>query len=145
MHSIKPAAGSRPKKFRVGRGNSSGRGTTAGRGTKGQRARAGGRNKLKLKGIKQMLLSFPKNRGKGFKGRFAKAEIVTLASLSKAYQHPETVSLASLKKAGLISNTAASAKIVSGGEIKVALKVSKGISASKTAAMAIEKAGGKIG
>ena len=49
MHTLKPAHGSRTKKFRIGRGNASGRGTTAGRGTKGQRARAGGRNKLKVK------------------------------------------------------------------------------------------------
>lgn len=59
-----PKKGSRTKKFRVGRGYATGRGTTAGRGTKGQRARTpGGRKRLKLKGLKQMLLAFPKSRG----------------------------------------------------------------------------------
>jgi large subunit ribosomal protein L15 len=42
LHDLKPAAGSKKKKTRVGRGISAGKGKTAGRGTKGQGARAGG-------------------------------------------------------------------------------------------------------
>ncbi|HEU0051133.1 MAG TPA: uL15 family ribosomal protein, partial [Patescibacteria group bacterium] len=63
LHTLHPVKGSRTKKFRVGRGLGSGRGKTAGRGTKGQRARTGGRKRLRLKGLKQMLLAFPKTRG----------------------------------------------------------------------------------
>lgn len=141
MHTIKPAKGSHTRKLRIGRGNSSGHGTTAGRGTKGQRARAGGRNKLKLKGMKQMLLGFPKNRG--FRSPYVKAEAVTLERLAKTFVKPMTVDLKALKKAGLVTKRALSAKIVGKGEIGVALKL-KGLATSKTSAQAIEKAGGKV-
>ena len=42
LNDLKPAAGSRKDRKRVGRGNASGHGTTAGRGDKGQKSRAGG-------------------------------------------------------------------------------------------------------
>lgn len=42
LHTLKPAAGSRKNRRRVGRGESSGWGKTSGRGTKGQKARSGG-------------------------------------------------------------------------------------------------------
>jgi len=41
LHDLKPAAGSRRPRTRVGRGIAAGQGKTAGRGTKGQKARAG--------------------------------------------------------------------------------------------------------
>lgn len=141
MHTIKPAKGSHTRKFRIGRGNSSGRGTTAGRGTKGQRARAGGRNKLKLKGMKQMLLGFPKVRG--FRSPYVKAEAVTVERLAKAFVKPSAVDLKALKQAGLVTKRALSAKIVGKGEVGAALKL-KGLAATKAAAQAIEKAGGKL-
>ena len=141
LHTFKPARGSRSKSFRIGRGNASGRGTTAGKGTKGQRARSGGRNKLKRKGLRAMFLSFPKNRG--FRSQYIKPETIKLEKLVKAFKSPKTVDLGALKKAGLISPQAVAAKIVSGGELTVALKFVD-IMASATAKTAIEKAGGSI-
>lgn len=41
LHELKPAAGSRRPRTRVGRGIAAGKGKTAGRGTKGQKSRAG--------------------------------------------------------------------------------------------------------
>jgi large subunit ribosomal protein L15 len=41
LHDLRPAAGSRKSRTRVGRGIAAGQGKTAGRGTKGQKARAG--------------------------------------------------------------------------------------------------------
>src|SRR6266480_3021224 len=41
LHELRPAAGSRTARTRVGRGIAAGKGKTAGRGTKGQKARAG--------------------------------------------------------------------------------------------------------
>ncbi len=141
MHTLKPAHGSRTKKFRIGRGNASGRGTTAGRGTKGQRARAGGRNKLKVKAIRQMFLSFPKTRG--FNSPYVKAETVTLKRLAEAFTNVATVDLKALKRAGLVGKTALSARVVGQGELKAALNlVNVGTSASAKAA--IEKAGGSV-
>lgn len=40
LHHLKPAAGSRKRRIRVGRGEAGRRGKTAGRGTKGQKARS---------------------------------------------------------------------------------------------------------
>ncbi len=141
LHTIKPAPGSRTKKFRIGRGNSSGRGTTAGKGTKGQRARSGGRNKLKLKGMKQMLLSFPKNRG--FKSGYAKPKTLTVAQIAKAFTKPATIDLKTLKNKQLINRSAVAAKIVSGGKLEVALKF-KGIGATESAKKSILEAGGQM-
>jgi large subunit ribosomal protein L15 len=50
LNKIKPAAGSKHAKKRVGRGIGSGLGKTAGRGHKGQKARAGGFHKVGFEG-----------------------------------------------------------------------------------------------
>jgi large subunit ribosomal protein L15 len=50
LENIQPVAGSRKKKLRVGRGESSGKGKTAGRGGKGQTARTGGKIKNYFEG-----------------------------------------------------------------------------------------------
>lgn len=141
LHTIKPAKGSRTKAFRIGRGNASGRGTTAGRGTKGQRARTGGRKGLKLKGMKQMLLQFPKLRG--FRSRFQKPATVTLTSLSRAFPSGATVDLQALQAKRLVSPRATRAKLVGAGAVTSVFALS-GISASISAKTAIEKAGGSV-
>ncbi|MBW2092527.1 MAG: 50S ribosomal protein L15, partial [Deltaproteobacteria bacterium] len=43
LHELKPPAGSRKRRRRVGRGSGSGLGKTCGRGHKGQRSRSGGK------------------------------------------------------------------------------------------------------
>lgn len=142
LNTIAPSKGARTKSFRIGRGNASGRGTTAGKGTKGQRARTGGRKGLKLKGLKQMLLSFPKLRG--FQSRFPKAETVTIARLVKAYSTGEKVDMKTLKAKRLISTVATRAKIVGAADVGKALVVSPEVFVSATAKAAIEKAGGSF-
>jgi large subunit ribosomal protein L15 len=141
LHTITPAKGARKKSFRVGRGNASGRGTTAGRGTKGQRARTGGRNKLKLKGLKQMLLAFPKLRG--FQSRYPKAQTVPLARIVKTFTAGERIDLKALKSKGLVTKSAGYAKIVGSDEVGKPLHVLD-IAISASAKAAIEKAGGSI-
>ena len=141
LHTIKPAKGSRQKSDRIGRGDASGHGTTAGKGTKGQRARSGGRNKLKLKGIKQMLLGFPKKRG--FTSTHAFVETVTTTDLNKAFKAPAVVDIKALKKANLVKKSSPKAKIVAGEELKVALQIMD-IGATAGAKALIEKAGGKV-
>ena len=141
LHTIKPSKGARSTSRRLGRGPGSGRGKTAGRGTKGQRSRSGGRNNLKLKGLKQMILSFPKNRG--FKSLSRKPKTITLARLAEAFPTTQNVDIQALRKAGLINKVDKKAKIVAGGEIKTALHLIN-ITATKTAQEAIEKAGGSL-
>jgi large subunit ribosomal protein L15 len=50
LNEIKPAAGSKRQRKRVGRGIGCGLGKTAGRGHKGQKARAGGFHKVGFEG-----------------------------------------------------------------------------------------------
>src|SRR5512144_2786091 len=50
LHSLKPAAGSRKARKRVGRGEGSGIGKTAGRGQKGAGSRSGARKKVGFEG-----------------------------------------------------------------------------------------------
>ncbi|MEK7473163.1 MAG: 50S ribosomal protein L15 [Patescibacteria group bacterium] len=140
LHTLKPAHGSREKSFRIGRGHGSGRGKTAGKGTKGQKARSGGRKKLKLKGLKQMLLGFPKNRG--FQSRFPDARAIPVSRLD-AFDAGATVSVASLKDLGLMRRRDVSAKIVGTGSIKKALKITD-VKVTAGAKAAIEAAGGSV-
>jgi large subunit ribosomal protein L15 len=50
LNTMKPAAGARHSRLRVGRGSSAGQGKTSGRGVKGQRARKGGYHKVGFEG-----------------------------------------------------------------------------------------------
>ncbi len=138
LHTIQPKRGSRTKSFRVGRGLGSGRGKTAGRGTKGQRSRSGGKNKLKLRGMKQMLLSFPKNRG--FHSHFEKATTVPLTRLS-AFPDGAVITLGVLKTKSLVSRGASIVKIVGTGKLDKKWTL-KGVLVSAGAKAAIEAAGG---
>lgn len=140
MHTLAPAAGAREKSFRVGRGNGSGRGKTAGRGTKGQRSRSGGRSGLKLKGLKQMLLSFPKSRG--FQSRYDKARVLTLVQL-EVLPEGALVTLESLSHAGLVLRTDNSVKIVGNEGLTKKLTI-RGLKVSAGAKTAIEKVGGTV-
>ncbi|MEI7512872.1 MAG: 50S ribosomal protein L15 [Candidatus Uhrbacteria bacterium] len=140
IHTLKPAHGSRSKSRRIGRGAGSGRGKTAGKGTKGQKSRTGGRKKLKLKGLKQMLLAFPKNRG--FRSRRRQAHAITLTNLEK-FEAGSSVTLDALRAKDMMTRRETSAKIVGTGKLTKALKLS-GIAVTATAKAAIEAAGGSI-
>ena len=140
LHTIAQSKGSRPKSFRIGRGRGSGRGTTAGRGTKGQRARSGGRNKLWLKGMKQMLLGFPKLRG--FTSMSAKVTTIPLERL-ESFADGSIVRLETLKSRGMASRSSHMAKIVGGGTFTKKLTI-EGILVSASAKAVIEKNGGSV-
>ncbi len=140
LHSLKPAKGSRTKKFRLGRGEGSGRGKTAGKGTKGQRARSGGRKGLKQLGIRPMLLSMPKSRG--FKSRYLKTATVRLDQVEKLFDAGARVDLKALKAKGLIHPTSTTAKLV-GKEIGKKLTFVN-VMASAAATEAVTKAGGSF-
>ena len=69
LHDLRPAAGSRRERTRVGRGIAAGKGKTAGRGTKGQKARAGASIPPWFEGGQTPIhIRVPKLRG--FKNRF---------------------------------------------------------------------------
>jgi large subunit ribosomal protein L15 len=120
LNGIKPAAGAKHAKRRVGRGIGSGLGKTAGRGHKGQKSRAGGYHKVGFEGGQMPLQRrLPK---RGFKSHLLKfnAEITltTLARLGAA-----EVDLLTLKQAGLVGEIARVVKVINTGELKMAVKL----------------------
>ena len=140
LNTIKPGEGAKRSRLRVGRGASAGQGKTCGRGVQGQRARKGGYHKVGFEGGQMPLQRrLPKV---GFRSavKSTRAE-VRLSELNKVAG--DVIDLAALKKAGVVSVFAEKAKVVLSGELTKAVTL-KGIAATKGAAEAIEKAGGRI-
>ncbi len=141
LNTIKPAAGAKKARKRVGRGIGSGLGKTAGRGHKGQKSRAGGFHKVGFEGGQMPLQRRLPKRG------FLAVTIekaVEVRSGDLARLPTEAVDLDALKKAGLVSGRAKRAKIIlAGAGLEKAFKV-QGIGATKGAKAAIEAAGGSV-
>ena len=140
LNSLKPGAGSRRTRKRVGRGISAGQGKTAGRGDKGQRSRSGGYSKVGFEGGQMPLQRrLPKV---GFSSR--KARYVAEVRLHElARVDDETVDLAALKTAGLVPKSTRRAKVFLSGTIGRAVRV-VGLGVSRGAREAIEAAGGSV-
>ena len=140
LNDIKPAAGAKHAKRRVGRGIGSGLGKTAGRGHKGQKSRSGGYHKVGFEGGQMPLQRrLPK---RGFKSHLLKfnAEVsLTKLELLGAAE----VDLLTLKAAGLVPAITKVVKVIKSGEIKRAVKLN-GIGATAGAKAAIEAAGGSV-
>ena len=140
LNSIKPGAGAKHVKRRVGRGIGSGLGKTAGRGHKGQKSRAGGYHKVGFEGGQMpMQRRLPK---RGFKSASLKykAEITltTLEQLGMA-----EVDLLTLKQLGVVGELAQVVKVIKTGSLTKAVKLT-GIGATAGAKAAIEAAGGSV-
>lgn len=70
LNNLKPAAGYKKNRKRVGRGTGSGRGYTSGRGANGQNSRAGGKVRLTFEGGQTPL--FRRLPKRGFNNKFKK-------------------------------------------------------------------------
>ena len=140
LNTLKPAAGAKHAKRRVGRGIGSGLGKTAGRGHKGQKSRSGGYHKVGFEGGQMpMQRRLPK---RGFKSQQIKFNAdVTLTDLNTLAAGE--VDLATLKQAGLVGELVRKVKVVKTGELTKAL-VLKSINATAGARQAIEAAGGSL-
>jgi len=140
LNSIKPAAGAKHAKRRVGRGIGSGLGKTAGRGHKGQKSRAGGYHKVGFEGGQMpMHRRLPKRGFKSAQLQFnAEVTLSALDALGLA-----EVDLLTLKQEKLIGQLAKVAKVVKTGAITKAVKLT-GIGATAGAKAAIEAAGGSV-
>ncbi len=141
LHDLKPAEGSRKKRKRVGRGNSSGRGGTSTRGHKGQNARSGGGTKAGFEGGQMPLQRrLPK---RGFTNIFRKEyAIVNLDQLNRL-EGVDAVDPELLQRRGMIKRMRAGLKVLAKGEIERPIRVK----AHKFSARAVEKiraAGGDI-
>jgi large subunit ribosomal protein L15 len=140
MNTIKPAAGSKRARRRVGRGSGSGLGKTAGRGNKGQKARAGGFHKVGFEGGQMPLQRRLPKRGfvSHLKQDTAEVRLSDLARLPVA-----EIDILVLKAAGVVPAAAKTAKVIRTGKLEKAVKLS-GVLATKGARSVIEAAGGSI-
>ncbi len=141
LNNLKPGAGAKHAKKRVGRGIGSGLGKTAGRGHKGQHSRSGGYKKVGFEGGQMPLhRRLPK---RGFVsltgGDVAEVRLSDLAGIAV-----EEIDLLVLKQAGVVSGLAKSAKVILSGKLDRAVRL-KGIAATTGARAAIEAAGGSLG
>ncbi|MDI4633085.1 50S ribosomal protein L15 [Pelomonas sp. V22] len=140
LNTIKPAAGAKHAKRRVGRGIGSGLGKTAGRGHKGQKSRAGGYHKVGFEGGQMPLQRRLPKRGFKSLARPYNAEI-NLSDLQALAG--EEIDLLTLKAVGLVPELTKNVKVILSGSIsrKVVLK---GVAATAGAKAAIEAAGGSV-
>ena len=138
LNTLKPAAGAKHAKRRVGRGIGSGIGKTAGRGHKGQKSRAGGFHKVGFEGGQMPLQRRLPKRGFASRTREFVAE-VRLSDL-QAMEATE-ITLESLKAAGVVPSLAIRAKVILSGKIERQVTLN-GVTATKGAKAAIEAVGG---
>jgi large subunit ribosomal protein L15 len=153
LHDLRPAAGSRQERVRVGRGIAAGKGKTAGRGTKGQKARAGGSIPAHFEGGQTPLqMRVPKLHG--FKNRFRiEYEIVNVGRLGEAVEAgrlgepasaagaPVMVNTELLRATGLVGTLRRPVKVLGHGELNQKLFVLAD-AFTKSARAKIEAAGG---
>jgi large subunit ribosomal protein L15 len=141
LNNLKPAAGAKAPRHRVGRGVGSGWGKTAGRGHKGQRARSGGYHKVGFEGGQMPLHRRLPKRGFASPTRTHTAE-VRLSELQGL--KTGEIDLAALKSAGIVPREARAAKVILSGKLTRSVTLLRGVLATKGARAAIEAAGGKI-
>jgi large subunit ribosomal protein L15 len=140
LNAIRPAAGAKHAKKRVGRGIGSGTGKTAGLGHKGQRARAGGYHKIGFEGGQMPLQRRLPKRGFVSQTRNDAAE-VRLSDLNKLTA--DVIDILALKESGVVPIHALSAKVIVAGEIRRSVTL-QGLLVSKGAKAAVEAAGGRV-
>jgi len=140
LNAIKPAAGAKHARRRVGRGIGSGLGKTAGRGHKGQKSRAGGYHKVGFEGGQMPLQRrLPK---RGFKSQSLKFNAeVRLSDLERL--GAADVDLLTLKQAGLVGELVRNVRVIASGGLTRAVAL-KGVAATAGARAAIEAAGGSV-
>lgn len=139
---LRPPAGSRHARKRVGRGNASGHGTYSTKGLKGQKARSGAKPRRFFEGGQtEFMRKLP--RKKGFTNHFRTSfTAVNLRDLER-FEDGSEVTPEALKAAGVVSSLSKPVKLLATGEIskKLTVRVHR---ISMAAQEAIEAAGGSV-
>jgi large subunit ribosomal protein L15 len=138
---LRPKAGARRKRKRLGCGDASGHGGTSTKGHKGQKARTGGKIPAWFEGGQMPLQRrLPK---RGFTNVFKiECQVVNIDRLSKLEAGVE-VTPEGLYEKRFIRSRGIPVKILGTGEISIPLKV-KVHAISKTAREKLERAGGSV-
>ena len=147
LHNLKPPAGSRKQRKRVGRGEGSGTGKTAGRGQKGYGSRSGAKDRARFEGGQNPIhMRMRKLRGPNkkmsmpFEKFRTRTQPVNLSDLDARFKANDEVTPESLREAGLAKRRDP-VKILARGEISKKLTV-KAHAFSAQAKEKIEAAGG---
>jgi len=139
QNELKPAAGSRKSRKRVGRGPGSGLGKTSGRGEKGQKSRSGYSAKRGFEGGQMPLhRRIPK---RGFHNIFRKEYLTVNVERLNQFAAGTVVTPESLRDAGMLHKGHLDVKVLGNGDIKVALTV-RAHKFTEAAARKIQEAGG---
>jgi large subunit ribosomal protein L15 len=141
LSNLKPPAGAVKKKRRLGRGPGSGHGKTAGRGHKGQKSRSGASIPARFEGGQMPIhRRLPK---RGFTNIFrVEYTLVKVGDLAR-FDAGTVVDTAKFLESGLLRNPKSMVKVLSDGELSVALTV-KADKFSKAAQEKITAAGGTV-
>jgi large subunit ribosomal protein L15 len=147
LHSLRPKAGSRRPRKRIGRGPGSGLGKTSGRGSKGAGARSGNRRKPGYEGgqnpihMRTRKLCGPRRKmSMPFEQFRTRTQPVNLADLEARFKAGAEVTPETLREAGLAKRRDP-IKVLARGELKKKLTV-KAHGFSAAAKEKIEAAGG---
>jgi len=142
LDDLRPAAGSRRPRKRVGRGISAGGGKTAGRGQKGQGSRSSWSLPRGFEGG-QMPLTQRVPKLRGFHNRFrVEYQVVNCGKLAR-FEAGSVVDGEGLRKSGLVRHPHRPIKLLAGGGVppKLTVRVNR---ASRAALELITKAGGTV-
>jgi large subunit ribosomal protein L15 len=143
QHLLKPPAGSKRPRKRVGRGDSSGHGAYSTRGLKGQKARAGGKVRVGFEGG-QIPLVRRLGHLRGFKNALRVEYLaVNLRDLVRHFEAGATVDGAALLSAGVLDDVDQPFKVLGIGTLDRALTV-RAPRLSGAAKEAITAAGGSF-
>lgn len=141
LGSLRPPAGSRKKRKRVGRGDGSGHGGTSCKGHKGQNARSGGGTKPGFEGGQMPLARrLPK---RGFRNIFRKTIIAVNIENLNRFPAGSLIDAERLIRAGLVNRKYDGIKLLGKGAIDYPLNVKVDM-VSQGARVKIEAAGGSI-
>jgi large subunit ribosomal protein L15 len=141
LNSLKPPAGSRKKRKRVGRGDGSGHGGTSCKGAKGQNARSGGGVRPGFEGGQMPLARrLPK---RGFRNVFRKEIIAINIEQLKGFPAGSVIDEDSLIQAGFVKRKGDGIKILGKGDLDYPLSLRVSM-VSRGARSKIEAAGGSI-
>ena len=146
LNEIRDNEGAHKKRLRIGRGPGSGKGKTGGRGVKGQKSRSG----VSLIGFEggqmPLYMRMPK-RGFNKPNAIKLAEVnlwrIEQAIEAKKLDAKKAIDAQALIAAGVIRRAKDGVRLLGEGELKSKIDITV-YSASRSAAAAIEKAGGKL-
>jgi len=141
LNNLRPAAGARRKRKRVGRGIGSGHGKTSTRGMKGHSSRSGGGSAGWFEGGQMPLYRRIPKRGFHSPNRVP-YQVLNVADLAR-FATGATVDLETLSQVGAISGRDPRVKILGVGDVSGALRL-RVHAISETARKKIEAAGGSV-